>query len=117
MRIYLSPANDAAHAADTDRLADRNEVLSLVLAYAERITVQDVVYRLSNPRCKGLLVPDDYHRHSPLIEHVKACAYHMGMDVQPITRYLAKPSPAAAPAHAHAVGAGEGNPIVREAAG
>lgn len=112
-RIYLSPAADEQYHADLQRLNNDPNVEALVLALQGQATVKSVVRKLSNQRCHTLLLPDDYHRHSQLIEYVKGCAHYMGMEVMPLSRYLLKhaPAPATAPVHADAVAQGAGHRI------
>ncbi len=43
---------------------------------------------LAMEETKVLVLPDDYREHGATIEHLKAIALHMGLQVMPLTRYL-----------------------------
>lgn len=108
MDVYLSPQKDERYHSDMERLLGCR-VVPIVLSFKERFTVADAVSHLCAPDCRRLVLPDDYRRHNELIEHVKACAYHIGLEVVPLSRYLdKKPAPVTASVHANAVAAGVG---------
>lgn len=50
--------------------------------------VKQVVELLCDAQRTTLVLPNDYREHCAAIEHVKAIAHHMGLKVQPLTRYL-----------------------------
>lgn len=115
--IYITPQRDEITDQDLARMAHL-PVDCIVLAYREKTSVQQAVHMLSHRSVKLLLLPDDYHRHNELIEHTKACAYHMGIEVQPVTRYITKYPPAPAqhhPVHASSETAGVGGGIPAQA--
>lgn len=118
--IYITPALDERTELDRQRMAHLPEVGIIVVNFQEGISVQDAVRPLAARCCTTLLLPDDYHRHNELIEHVKACAYHMGMEVMPVNRYVTKYPPApdqTTPVHANPepTGAGRGLPAAASA--
>lgn len=101
MHIYLSPLADEQHLNELRRIREAEaNVQVLHLGFQHKTTVQQAVHQLSDPKCRGLLLPDDYRRHNDLIEHAKACAHHIGIPVEPLGRYLARrnsrPTPTAA---------------------
>lgn len=51
--------------------------------------LKQVVELLCDAQCATLVLPNDYREHCPTVEHVKSIAHHMGLTVQPLTRYLA----------------------------
>lgn len=101
MVIYLAPKHDEQLAADIERIGGRTDVI-LRHVYIGGPSIRAIVRSMTSAEVKALVLPDDYHRHSPLMEDVKVCAYHIGMDVMPLTRFLLKHPPAAAPASVHA---------------
>lgn len=111
MDIYLAPAKDEQFTHDLARMNGR-VIGCFVLSMGKGPSVQHVVHRLTTPGEHRLVVPDDFHRHTELIEHVKACAYHVGAEVMPLTRYLERTAPpASAPVHAMPEDAGVGERI------
>lgn len=86
MVIYLSPAADAAHTKDLVRLEGAAHLSCIVLNDLQKVRM--AVHLLSSALTRTLLLPDDYHRHNEAIEHVKACALHMGVQMMPVSRYL-----------------------------
>lgn len=122
MVIYLTPDNDEVSEQDMRRMAPFT-VRRVVLSFRHQTSVQQAVHLLTGASCKGLVLPDDFHRHNELIEHCKACAHHAGIPVYPVTRYVAQeqqrnaPAPATASVHANAAAAGVGANLLPAAAG
>ena len=109
MVIYLTPALDEQYAADKARMQGHTVSVMVLPMNAPRMAllVQRTVHLLSGRGYKMLIVPDDYHRHNDLIEHVKSCARHMSIPVWPLTKYLLETTPpASAPVHAKPEAAG-----------
>jgi hypothetical protein len=121
MVIYLYPQTDEASAQDLERLKVQavEPVNAIELHVYGYKSVRQVVRKLANHGVRTLVLPDDYHRHTEPIEHVKACAHHMGIPVMPLTRYLTRtaPAPATASVHANAAAAGVGANAVPAGAG
>lgn len=96
--IFLSPLKDPILEKDLGRIGLRGWIEPLVLGYQYAMSVRQVVRKLTHPQMEMLLLPDDPTRHNELIEHVKACALHIGLPVLPLGRYLNDPGPAHPPA-------------------
>lgn len=88
--VYVGPVLDEQHTRDTDALKSY-PVLCFRMDGEPHDLVLDVrraVRVLTNERAAGLLLPDDFRRHTKDIERVKACAHQMGLPVMPVTRFL-----------------------------
>ncbi len=106
MDIYVAPYQDEQYMLDLERLKGR-DVRCCVMRLGHGPSVQYLVHALTKEGANRLVLPDDFHRHNELIEHVKCCAYHAGVEVMPLTRYLDKTTPpASAPVHAKPEAAG-----------
>lgn len=112
--MYLSGAKDPQMEADVERLAKAPMQMHVVVCGLRLGGVRYAVQRLV--KTDALVVPDDFHRHTLLVERVKACARMMDMDVFPLTRFLTEqtrqhpPAPAHTPVHAtHTEPAGAGS--------
>lgn len=97
MYLYLTPmlANIATPALQR---AHALRDVRVEFATPGRGRVRELVAMLARPQCLGLILPDDFRQHNATIEMVKVCAYQMGMDVFPLTRYPQNNRPAAATA-------------------
>lgn len=79
------------------------------------VTVRHLIARLCWLNATVLIVPDNYREHTPLVESLKTCALHMGLQVMPLTRFvrdfcaspLAPGNPASVRATPEPTGAGE----------
>lgn len=116
MRVYMVPRNDLATANDVEackRFAESDIKVAVVneLTYPD---IRPIVGLLALPACKGLLMPDDYHRHNPLMDTVKLTARLMKLEVLPLRVFLKKQTqPVAAsavPATQHPAVAGHNTP-------
>lgn len=89
MYVYLTPMPQTVVNPTLDRVRQHCEIsVEFVPATADRERVRAVVAKLSRPNYKGLLLPDDFRLHSPVIEMVKMCAHQMGMHVMPLGHFF-----------------------------
>lgn len=97
--LYLTPLSSYGEDRELARFANRSDV---VVEYATKAvdadTVRSLVRKLSHPRYRALLLPDDFRRHTEMMEDVAVCARRMGLQVYPLTHFLKKHQLAAATA-------------------
>lgn len=96
--LFLAPAKDQAYELDLQRLKARGYKVTVIVPSATPSidTMRRITSLLCDPYCLGLILPDDYHRHTEPIERAKVIARHIGLLPLPLTRYTQQTTPTAA---------------------
>lgn len=110
--VYVAPVKDESFDLDLTRLKGSGYKVHALTPKEDSRSwpVRRMVAFLCDDHCLALIVPDDYHRHTEVVERTKICARHMGIEVLPVTRFLQHNKPVAAsavPATQHPAAAGK----------
>lgn len=107
---YLIPA-DGALDKERDKLESLG-VTVLAVAMVGRFTPRMVSHWITHPNTKGVVLPDDYRRHTEAIERIKQVARLNEIECVPLTRFLAANRTENPPATVSAVPANQRRAVV-----